>query len=140
MGRGVPGSGNEALDGRSDVKSLTKKLQSVPVRIEPRVVTLRTAPWTINPDDTDGTEIFGPGRYICDCDTSALALPNESRSAMDRANAAFIVRACNSHAALVAALERYVEADGDGGQETNDSLHQTGMAALALGLWKGVTS
>jgi len=61
------------------------------------------------------------------------ALGNEGAPIDERkANAAFIVRAVNNHAALVAALERIVRALGVEGHEPNvEHARETARAALA---------
>lgn len=62
----------------------------------------------------DGEEV---GRVVCRCES--------------KEDAAFIVRACNSHAALVEALEKIVEAD-ERGHVCLFGYAQKARAALAL--------
>ena len=45
------------------------------------------------------------GERVADCDTTALDTRPRPPIEKDKANAAFIVRACNAHGDLVAALE-----------------------------------
>ena len=53
----------------------------------------------------DSTQVYSSGRHIADCGSrNPEGLPRHI-GLEDAANAAFIVRACNSHDALVAALK-----------------------------------
>jgi hypothetical protein len=63
-------------------------------------------PWMICIGDmikSANTETLGA--RVADCDTSAMSDKPYLATEPDKANAAFIVRACNSHYELLAALE-----------------------------------
>ena len=68
-------------------------------------------PWEVdraNPEMvyTEYVDNDGASRYICDCDSDIL--PQKEYEA----NAAFIVRACNAHDELLAALEELLKYKG----------------------------
>ena len=62
-------------------------------------------PWRIGRNGADYCVFAGDEKFIADCDRS----DDMDGSPEDIANAAFIVRAVNSHAALVATLENILE-------------------------------
>jgi len=70
-------------------------------------------PWTVHPQYTDRS-VFPIGTTEPDGSSIILAEVNSRGGTEEnqRANAEFIVRACNSHADLLAALEECVTEDG----------------------------
>lgn len=62
---------------------------------------------TPTPWMADGPMVSKAGTLICvaDCEDLAKDMPDEEAEA----NAAFIVRACNSHDALISVLKEYLE-------------------------------
>ena len=96
------------------------------------------APWDVR-EGTREAEVYGNGRHVLTVEYSTAIAP----AAEDRANAHFIVRAVNSHDALVAALERIVclrVPAGDIQNARNAIVIKMGdIAAKALNLAKGTT-
>ena len=63
-------------------------------------------PWRLGRNGADCLIFKGEHKFVADCDS---ADEDSDGTDEDRANAAFIVRAVNSHAALVATLENILE-------------------------------
>lgn len=88
-------------------------------------------PWRLGKNGGDDT-VFAGNRVVAMCDTDVNA-PH-----VDKANAAFIVRAVNCHAELVAALELLV-ADVAGYETWQRPCHAVDVAKSALAKARGET-
>ena len=91
-------------------------------------------PWRIGRNGTDYCVFAGEDGLVADCDTSDDACGNKT----DIANAAFIVRACNSHQALVDALKdlrgRFLLVCENAGHSSKHALAAMAQADTALKL------
>lgn len=90
-------------------------------------------PWEHLPDE-EGSPIVGAGQRICDMDCRSFSDDEsfESQTAQMEADAAFIVRACNAHDELVAALkhaEKMLERHGEASTMIGEALAKAGEAA-----------
>lgn len=95
-----------------------------PTQTQPAPAVAHTpTPWQVATHDTNRRIVDKDWHSVC------IATPKPSKPE-SWANAAFIVRAVNSHAALVAALQSI--ADSGHLESCNDTIRDRALAALAL--------
>ena len=92
-------------------------------------------PWAVHNDDTI---LGGPhNRVVADCENTPAALRPSPATDQDKANAAFIVRACNAHADLVEALGRLIWLQTSQGVRDDEMYQAMESAGTALAKAKG---